>query len=642
MSLCIADITGLPGRPKTPMGVRKMLKRLGVPVRQVGKRFEFELADLPEDVQNEWRRRMCEEHHLDPGEHDDAAHVALERAPVSVRERAHDNALKLMFVAKMEAVGATWPEIEKEGKAKFGRFPSRNTVKGWKDKTDGVAPANWAPALAPAWKGGERDEPTPEAWASLVNRMNLSGKNGTGFPLKHAHKQVAKEAAAKGWTWPPYHTIRRRWNDMDPIARLVAEVGEERATALLTLRLPQTAEGMAAMDMVDGDGREFKVRVRWPDGTVGCPWVVAFADRRTRKTVGWAVGKSENSDVTEAAILHMCETHGRPQKVGFDNGSAFNSQRIAGGLTPAYRTKQTRKPDWAVPGVLKIIGAELRNKGVGAKTSNLQENVWSHLRHVDNDPRFHGAQRPGPNDPTPPNGEPVPLEVFEAVLAEAIHDLNTATDNRVKGLLKGESRAEAFERLLKGNRRRVLADFHRRRLAMTWKLKTVREDGRIAFDGGLFGDHTTQREMLRHVGKKVLVGFNPKDFDAPAMVCHWEDETRRGSLFLEELPAVAPTRHGSTEGRRAAATEKQRVRQLVRKFRAAHPEADVAKLREAALDAIGATDAIRRPETGVVELHTDSGFKAAEPGEGAAEVSYLTEERLRNFIEATESQLASR
>ncbi|TCO73049.1 hypothetical protein [Rhodovulum euryhalinum] len=59
-----------------------------------------------------------------------------------------------------------------------------------------------------------------------------------------------------------------------------------------------------------------------------------------------AVGKSENSDVTEAAILHMCETHYRPQKVGFDNGSAFNSRRIAGGLTPAYRTKQTRKPDW--------------------------------------------------------------------------------------------------------------------------------------------------------------------------------------------------------------------------------------------------------------------------------------------------------
>ncbi|TCO73050.1 transposase domain-containing protein [Rhodovulum euryhalinum] len=74
---------------------------------------------------------------------------------------------------------------------------------------------------------------------------------------------------------------------MDPIARLVAEVGEERAAALLTLRLPQTAEGMAAMDMVDGDGREFKMLVRWPDDTAGCPWVVAFADRRTRKTVGW-------------------------------------------------------------------------------------------------------------------------------------------------------------------------------------------------------------------------------------------------------------------------------------------------------------------------------------------------------------------
>jgi hypothetical protein len=295
------------------------------------------------------------------------------------------------------------------------------------------------------------------------------------------------------------------------------------------MRMPQHTRGISAMDIADFDDREFKVKVEWPDGSIGYPWVVAFVDRTSHKTIGYAVGKSENADVTEAAIVDTCATNYRPIKVACDNGGAFSSHRIMGAQSPLFRKKQTRTEDWDAPGVLTILGIAATNKGIGAKTSNRQENVGPHLCHVDNHPAFYRAQRSGPNDPENCQPRAVPLDCFEEVLEDAIQDLNAAMQNRVKGLLKGESRAQAFERLLGDAAKRIVTPFMRRRLGMIWKIKTVQPNGRIHFDGGLLGDHTTQINMLRHRGKKVLVGFNPENFDEPAMACYWGNKAKRGS-----------------------------------------------------------------------------------------------------------------
>jgi len=53
MNLIVADIAGLPGVPNTCRGVRDWLKRLAIPVLQDGKRFTFNLSDLPEPAESE-------------------------------------------------------------------------------------------------------------------------------------------------------------------------------------------------------------------------------------------------------------------------------------------------------------------------------------------------------------------------------------------------------------------------------------------------------------------------------------------------------------------------------------------------------------------------------------------------------------
>lgn len=549
----VRNLLGIGSIPFDRSSASKWLVRKQVPTcMRSGRGGDTEyvhLHDLPEQVQRAYLERVAEDAGLDTGTYDDAAHIELLKRPFKAQSKAHESALKLMFITKRERVGLTWDQIEEAGKAEFKDFPTRNTWKSWKRKTKGVDPANWAPALVPDWKGsGTGHAVSEEAMERLVELMMLTGKNGRGYTLKGAYLEVKSEAKEKGWNWPALHTVRRRWNAMDPITRIVATKGEERAVAQLRMTQFQHTVGLHAMDCVDIDGREFKVFVRWPDGSIGCPWVVALVDRASHKVVGYAVGRSENADVTEEAIIHACKTHFRPLSNSSDQGSGLVNKRIWGGQTPYFRKKQTKTADWEVPGVLSILGIEGKNKGIAAKTSNLQENVWSHLSKIDNHPAFYRAQRPGPNDPENARPDAVSLEVFKGVLKEAVEALNSDNDTRVRGLQKGESREQAFERLLKPGPKRTITPFMRRRLGMIWVKKTVRPDGRIHFDRGLFGDHTTQATMLEFQGKKVLVGFNPADFGAPAMVCGWEDNEKRGRLLVEALPAFKKRHMAAPKG----------------------------------------------------------------------------------------------
>lgn len=66
--------------------------------------------------------------------------------------------------------------------------------------------------------------------------------------------------------------------------------------------------------------------------------------------------------------------------------------------------------------------------------------------------------------------------------------------------------------------------------------------------------------MLHHAGKWVVIGIETDNPHAPAMVCEWNDDTRKGRLLLEELPAVIEARHDDTASKVRAQAEKRRVR----------------------------------------------------------------------------------
>jgi hypothetical protein len=100
MMLTVADIVGLPGIPGTARGVRNWLPGKGIPLRQDGRRFTFNLADLPDPIRVAYQARLAERSGLAAGVQDEAAHLGLMAKPIGTQKRAHDRAAIMAFVAK--------------------------------------------------------------------------------------------------------------------------------------------------------------------------------------------------------------------------------------------------------------------------------------------------------------------------------------------------------------------------------------------------------------------------------------------------------------------------------------------------------------------------------------------------------------
>ena len=566
--LSIQDILGLENLPKTKQGVIKWLRSNCVPCTTVRQHLAFSILDLPAPVQLAYRLRLAEEAGLAFGEQNDAAHVELQTKPIGVQHAAHARAEILTFVHRHQAAGLSWPQIAAQFKAAgFGDGPSYKTVKRWFEMVADVAPADWAPALAPDYVGRNTKAPITEAaWEEYCAKVATSGRNGTGVNFKRLWKQVKATADKSGWAWPSYETVQREFRRLPVEQQRVLRDGAEAAAKSITMRLPRSLEGLRAMEQVELDGREFKVKVRFENGEIGCPHVIVYADRASCKIVGWAISDSENEDVTAEATNRMCDTHGIPDRVVTDNGGAFNGRRMAGGLKPLIRRKETKKPDWDVPGLFKIYGMDLHNCAPRKGWAKIVESVYSVLRHLDNDPVFHRAQRSGPNDAPNENAEPVDISLFRKAVDQEIENFNADRTTRAMGVKKGENRNEAFVRLSEGRIARTVTPLQRREARVKYRRVMVQQDGRIKFEGGLWGDESTQSKMLQHAGTWVIAGFDPKDYSASAIVRGWEDPKIKGRLLFDALPNFEPARHNDEASRRRAVTEDRRTKKLVQKF----------------------------------------------------------------------------
>lgn len=613
MMLTVQSLIGLPELPKTSFGLRKWLKAKEIPLKEDGKRFTFSLLALPEDVQAAYRLKLAEAAGLAFGEQDDEAHLDLAAKPLGVQATGNQRAKVLGLVHKGRVAGLKWPQIATQIKAvSLVKVPSEQTVNRWFKLVEGIDPANWAPALAPEYKGRTAKAPISEAaWDEFCALLAAWGRNGTGANLKKAWGKVAEKKGKNGWHWPPYRTVLRSFYRLPVEEQRTLTKGAEDAAKSLTMRLHRSVDGMKAMEQVELDGREFKVKVRFENGTVGCPWIIVYADRASSKIVSWAISDSENEEVTAEATRLMCETHGIPRRVVTDNGGAFNGRRMAGGLTPLIRRKDTKTPDWDVPGLFKIYGIELVNCAPRKGWAKLVESVYSVLRHVDNDPVLNGAQRSGPTDTPNPDPVPVDMALFKRVIEREIERFNSDRDSRAMGLKKGENRNEAFERLSEEGPARAVSPLQRRMARVKFKRVMVQQDGRIMFEGGKWGDETTQTRMLAHAGTWVLAGFDPNDYRAPAIILGWEDPKLKGRLLFDALPAFEPAKHADEASRRRAIAEERRAKAVARKF--VRPDLDerVAGWRAEVMAEAGAMMPPAAPK--VVKLATGGPFSPRAP-----------------------------
>ena len=559
-----SHLLGLQGLPSTIVGVRKWLKRNGIPLALDGKRFVFHLSDLPAEVRCAWELRQIEAAGLPAGEYDDAAHERFSEATPAMQAAALRKAEIARFLTAggaSEGLGLTCALLT-QARERFGADGTdRMTLRRILRTVAGVDPVNFAPALLPSYTrtGKPPAEVSPEAWAYFLTTIRDAGPQ---FPFKQAWRDVRDVARKRGWAWPKsFITIWRRWDALPEAERLAARYGSEDAARRLTMPILRDKTTIRPLEWVSLDGRTQDFWVDFGDGKPVRPVMLALVDVASNYILGYELAASENAVATARLIRTVCREHGIFDRLYTDNGSAFAGHLVAGGAEFKWRGKGAAKPGVRPLGVCYHLGIEVKFAIPKNAKAKIAERTFATLsRVVDDRPEFRGAHAGHAPGASPGKSvKPVPLAVAAAVIEREI-----ARHNREEGRTGQGARGRSYEQVFRAGladrvlRKPTAQQFYYAGLVYT--PAAVDRWGCVQVATWTYGGPETQEALLRWHGKgQILVGRDPDDFEAPAVA--FDDS---GRLICKDIVPVKAGVYGSVEGAREAAKNRKAARDAVR------------------------------------------------------------------------------
>ena len=279
MILHVANLVGIEGLPSSPFSIRKWLVRKAVPIAGEGKRFTFQLSDLPAPVRRAVLEREAARAGLEPGVYDEEAHEELMRATSGMRAKAERLAEIARFALTRRKAGMARAEVFAAARAQFGaECTSDASLDRLSRRVDGVDPVNFAPALLDGYSraGAPKTTISHEAWA--VFEGNLKGAFKTHRFIA-AYNDLVAIAKLNGWAWPSYPTIWRRFKALPKAEQIAIREGRDAAHKAPYQAQLRDSSGLRAMEWVVLDGRTVDVWVTWEDGAVIRPTVIGLVDQ---------------------------------------------------------------------------------------------------------------------------------------------------------------------------------------------------------------------------------------------------------------------------------------------------------------------------------------------------------------------------
>lgn len=214
---------------------------------------------------------------------------------------------------------------------------STTTIWSWLNAVAGIDPKDWLPHLAPRRKGGGCEAAIDDgAWQYLISDYLRNSK--PTFSSCY-YRMVREYAEPRGLAVPIERTLRRKFErEIDP--RLVALRREGEDALRRTMPSQQrTVAQLHALELVNIDGHRWDVFVRFPDGKIRRPVMVAIQDVYSRKFLAWRIGETEDAVLTRLAFADLFANYGIPKACLLDNGRAFASKWITGGAKSRFRFK---------------------------------------------------------------------------------------------------------------------------------------------------------------------------------------------------------------------------------------------------------------------------------------------------------------
>ncbi|MEO0999844.1 MAG: transposase domain-containing protein [Pseudomonadota bacterium] len=293
------------------------------------------------------------------------------------------------------------------------------------------------------------------------------------------------------------------------VTQVFAREGYEGLMRCFPPQVRSRAE-LHALALVNADVHKFDVFVRWSDGSVVRPQMIAFQDVFSGKILSWRVDLTPNKVAVMSAFGDLVEEYGIPGAVLFDNGREFANKWLTGGVPTRFRFK-VREDDPL--GVLPQLGIGVHWATPGHGQAKPIERAFRDLADdVARDPRFAGAyvgHHPGAK-PANYGSRAVPQDQFLAVLAEGI-DAHNAREGRRAAVCAGRSFDETFAASYEVAPVRKATEAQRRLWLMGQETpKLHARHGRITLHGSTYWSEW----MTEFAGQKLIARFDPSNLHA--------------------------------------------------------------------------------------------------------------------------------
>lgn len=510
-------------------------------------------------------------HPSDAAEPWQAAADLLASRPARVREEAMRRARACLAVKRLIDAGMPARQAVQQAAQEAG-VPAGTLARWWfgHGLTPGVADlpvAAWPAALAPRWGVQAQREAriSGPAWDALLAAYLRPERPS----LAKCYREVAAQAAARGWTLASYASVARRIERLDPALVTLAREGQ-RAHEAMHPPLRRSVAHLAAMQWVNADGHRLDLFVRLPErfgGGVGRVHLVAWQDIFSRKILAWRLTPTLNAYSVLLSFCDLVSEYGIPEHALLDNGREFGAKLITGGAPWRFRFKAQADE---MLGALPLLGVQVHWATPFHGQAKPIERAFRDLaEEISKDVRLAGAYTGNRPDAKPENygSRAADWALLEQVCAEAIARHN-AREGRRTETARGRSFDAAFADSYAKRTVTRLAPSQRAMLLMAAAPVKVRADNLVIVCGNAYGLDPNWR-LAR---QRVVARFDPDDLAKPASIYtldgRYVGEAQPRTVPFDDAAAAQADRRWKAAARRA---DRERLKYLEQVERVAAP-----------------------------------------------------------------------
>ncbi len=469
--------------------------------------YEYHLSLLPADVQ---ARLIAQQTPRDPGREARSYNLwaAFDRLPDKAKVQARE---RLAIVQRVELLAAGMARRVAVALAASEAKVSTSSVWIWLRAVDGLPDGDRLPALASRNRGRTvASDCHPEAWEYI--KADYLRAAAPAFDA--CYRRLAETATRQGWIIPSMKTLRRRLNREVPAGVITLKRAGREAAKRAFPHVVRDRTVFHAMQAVNADGHRMDVFVRWPDGAIARPHLIAVQDLYSNFIVGHRIDRSENWTAVRLAFADAVESFGIPEHAYFDNGRAFASKQMTGGTRHRFRFKfREDEPQ----GLLTQLGVKVhwttpyhgQSKPIERAFRDLCEEVAKH-------PMCEGAYTGNKPDAKPENyGEKaIPLDAFTDLVAQQIVRFNMRQGRRT-AIAAGRSFADVFRASYETAIVQKASPARLRLLLAAAEGVTCRKP-----DGSLYlaRNRYWAEQLHEFIGRRLVVRFDPQNLLLPIAV----------------------------------------------------------------------------------------------------------------------------